>query len=264
MRTMVPIAAICLAAFDGGNPQQFEFPEAAFEDDSVLSQAMPRLASQVMTIYQETDREIYLDNLFRLQMVAGQYNKAAESIAALRQLRATKIPSGGEWVNVQYEIFARAKGKEIDDKVPLEEAYGQAFREQVGRLDDRTSFLVIRSMGAPWIGNALKADRVKLKGKTSLTLDESLKLTRDYQASDSYRQFTLLTKSLIEEDDARRYVTSAAAPVKLPSGATICTLVARPRAGAFPPCLHSQSTPTTRWRILPRWPPPMDTWASSV
>lgn len=237
MRNFRFIVLLFLAVTGGVSAQEFQIPEAAGQDDSALSQAMPKLATEVLAVYRDDDREAYLDNLFRLQIVSGQYDKAADAIAALRQLQAPKIPGGGEWVNVQYEIFARAKAKEAADKLPLEEAYKQVFRETVGRLDDRTSYLVIRSMGAPWIGNALKGDRTKLAGKKSLSLAESLKLIHDYQASESYREFAPLATPLIEENDARRYTTTPAIPVKLPNGATICTLVTRPRNASRLPAL---------------------------
>lgn len=228
MTNLLFIVLFCLASLDA-RAQEFHFPPAAAQDDTVLSQSMLHSATQVMAVYHDDDREIYLDNLFRLQMVAGLYDKAAETIATLRQMRAPKIPGGGGWVNVQYEVFARAKAKEAADKLPLEEAYRRVFRERMGQLDDHTSFLVIRSMGAPWVGNAWRQDRANLVGGKGLSLTETVRLIHDYQASESYRQFTPLAKPLIEEDDEQRYIAAPAAPVKLPNGATICTVVTRPR-----------------------------------
>jgi len=219
--------------------QEFEFPAAAAQDAAGLAKAMPVLATTVLAAYHEADRETYLDNLFRLQMVAGEYSKAAETIATLRGLRAHKIPGGGEWVNVQYEVYALAKAKAVAEKRPFEQTYADAFRSQVGGLDDKTSFLVIRSMGATWAGGGLKSDLTRLKGKTRLTLVESLQLVHDYQASESYRESGPVAKSLIDEDNARRYIITPGTPVKLPNGATVCTLVTRPRSSAKLPALFT-------------------------
>lgn len=238
MRKFLFIVLFCLATLSA-SAQEFSIPPAAAQDDTVLSQAMQHLAAQAMAVYHDDDREIYLDNLFRLQMVAGVYDKAAETIARLRQMRAPKIPGGGNWINVQYEIFARAKAKESADKLPFEEAYRQVFRETMRQFDDHSSFLVIRSMGAPWVGNAWTRDRADLAAGKSLALAETVKLVHDYQASESYRQFTPLAKPLIEEDDERRYISAPAAPVKLPNGATICTVVTRPRNASRLPALLS-------------------------
>ena len=159
LKAWVVLVLFLVTSAAGGAAQQFDFPEGAGQNDSALSQAMPDLANRVMKSYQEQDRETYLDNLFRLQAIAGQFRESVESIAALRQLRGPKIPGGGEWVNVQYEIWAQAKLKETTEQLPLSEAYRQAFHEIIGRLDDRTSFLAIRSMSAGFIANALQRDR---------------------------------------------------------------------------------------------------------
>src|SRR5215472_6912453 len=165
--------------------QEFQFPEAAAQSDSVFAQAMPKLARQVLAAYQEGDRETYLDNLFRLQMVAGKYSEAVETMATRRRMRAPSIPGGGEWIDVQYEIYARARAQESAEHVPLEQAYRQVFRQIVGRLDDRTSFLALRTISAQDEGSfaaPLKADREKLKGqlkeKPRLPLADALQLVR--------------------------------------------------------------------------------------
>ena len=234
------IAALLWLAGPLALAQEFQFPEAAAQADSALTQAMPELAKQVLAAYQEADRETYLDNLFRLQMVAGKYTEAAETIAAHRRLRAPSIPGGGEWIDVQYEIFARAKAQESAGQASLEQAYSNVFRQMVGRLDDRTSFLALRTISAQDVNSfvfPLKADREKLKGKDRLPLADALALVRDYQAWDSYRAFLPLALPLIAEDDSRRYITVGDTPVKLPDGAIICTEIVRPRVESRLPAL---------------------------
>jgi len=105
----VSLAALCLAFSYGTQGQDFDFPQSALTDPAVLSTAMPDLARQVMAVYKENDREKYLDNLFRLQMVAAQYPEALSTIAALREVLRTASPPRGAWVNKQYEIYAHAK-----------------------------------------------------------------------------------------------------------------------------------------------------------
>ena len=220
--------------------QEFQFPEAAAQGDSAFTQAMPELARQVLAAYQEADRETYLDNLFRLQMVAGKYGEAGETIDAHRRMRAPNIPGGGEWIDVQYEIFARAKAQEAAGEAPLDQAYRRVFRQMVGRLDDRTSFLVLRTISAEdeaSLAIPLKADRERLKGKGRVPLADALQLVRDYQVWDSYRAFLPLAVPLIAEDDGRRYITTGDTPVKLPDGATVCTEIVRPRVDSRLPAL---------------------------
>ena len=53
------------------SPQQLDFSQAAVTEPAELAKAMPQLARSVIALYRESDREKYLDNLFRLQLVAG-------------------------------------------------------------------------------------------------------------------------------------------------------------------------------------------------
>jgi hypothetical protein len=83
---VVAIFIACLVVVPCAAAQQLDFPGAAVEDSAMLSKAMPVLAQDVIAVYREEDRRKYLDNLFRLQIVAGQYAEANKSIASLRAL----------------------------------------------------------------------------------------------------------------------------------------------------------------------------------
>jgi len=233
------IALLCLTSIRGA-AQEFEVPPAVVSDDAELAHAMPELATRVLAVYRDDDRETYLDHLFRLQLVAGRYGDAAETITALRRLRSPKIPDGGAWIDVQYEVLARARLKQATSKLPFAGAYQQIFRDVVGQLDDRTSALVVRAISNANVSSfeaALKADREALKGKRALPLPAALKLIRDYQVADSYRTFAADAALAIEEDDRRRYIVEAPTAVKLQSGARICIFVWRPHAQRLPALL---------------------------
>jgi putative CocE/NonD family hydrolase len=201
---------------------------------------MRELANKVFRVYQDHDRGKYLDNLFRLQMVAGQYPEAIKSIASLREVQSADDPARSAWINVQYEIYADAKAKQDAAKLPFDEAFRQSFRGVLGRLDDRVSALVIRALSIadkPTMRRNLEGDLARQKGKSSISLADALKLIHDYQTESAYKSFTPLVAPLIAEDDRRRYVIQKDVPVKTPDGATICTLVVRPRASGRLPTL---------------------------
>jgi hypothetical protein len=226
---------LCLTAAAYAPAQQFDFPEAAVSDPSALSNAMPALAKQVLATYKDEERGVYLDNLFRLQIVAGQYKDALGSLGLLRELLRANHPARAAWVNFQYEIYARAKAKQNADNQPWEEAYKQSFRDLVGPMDDRASALLIRALrGANQflMKRDLEDDLVRQKDKNAVSLVDALKLIRDYQVEEAYRSFTPLIGTLIAEDDARRYLIEKDIQVKTPDDATICTLVVRSRAAS--------------------------------
>ena len=63
------LLAVGLTLATGANAQELRLPEAAVADASALSRAMPDLARQVLAVYRDEDRERYLENLFRLQIL---------------------------------------------------------------------------------------------------------------------------------------------------------------------------------------------------
>src|SRR3954454_14673890 len=106
-----PVWLICLSlmTLSRATAQTFDFPAAAAEDPTALAQALPGLAREAIGSYREDDRHTYLDNLFRLQIAAGQYAEAARSLASLRELGTGDLSPQAGATRVLYEIFARAK-----------------------------------------------------------------------------------------------------------------------------------------------------------
>jgi uncharacterized protein len=225
-------ALLCLAVASAAAAQEINFPEAAVADPAALSMAMPDLAKQVITIYKEGDQQKYLDNLFRLQIVAGQYADALNSMASLRKLVRAEHQSRAAWINVQYEIYASAKLRADAEKLPFNDAYIQSFRSVLEKIDSPTSALVMRALTTSDPSDLQKSvenDLQKQKGKSTIPLADALSLVSDYQVAEAYRAFAA-NPALVAEDDGRRYVIEKDIPVKTPDGSTLCALLVRPRA----------------------------------
>ncbi|HXO20243.1 MAG TPA: CocE/NonD family hydrolase [Thermoanaerobaculia bacterium] len=228
------LAGLFLVAIPAAaSAQPFDFPPAAAGDTAALSRAMPGLAERVIAVYKEGDRDRYLDNLFRLQTVAGRYAEADKTLTSLRELRRTADPRMSPATNVQYQIYARAKAAEAAGK-PFEEAFRQAFRETLGPLDDRTSALVMRALGVdPFVLQLdLSQALERQKAKSAISLADALGLIRAYQVERAYESIAPLAAPLIAEDDQRRYVIDRDLQVRTPEGATVCVMVVRPRAAS--------------------------------
>ncbi len=241
MSKRIGCAFLCLAAVPCA-AQSFDFPGAAVEDPAALSQFMPGLAREVIAVYREDDRRKSLDNLFRLQIVAGQYAEVVRTLDALHELsRAGNSPQAAA-NNVQYEIYAKAEAEHAAAGTPLDEAFGRSFRETLRRLDDRTSALVVRAFGSDRssIRQALDGALERQKGRSAISLAEALSLIRAYQVEQAFRDFTPLASPLIDEEDGRRYIVDKDVAIRIPDGATVCALVVRPRSvpGRLPALLN--------------------------
>src|SRR4028119_720754 len=203
--------------------QQIEFNQGAATDPTELAKEMPRLAKSVLAVYQESDREKYLDNLFRLQLVAGDLAGASASLASLRELRA---PTGAQSAvgNVRWEIYAKALSRQVAGQESFEEAFKQSFREALIPLDNQTAIQVQYFFGTSlnFLEASLRQTLDQQKGKATLTLSDAVALVRRYLSVQAYRRFQPLLPQLSYEDDQRRYVIARDILVRTPDGASIC------------------------------------------
>lgn len=213
--------------------QQFDFPETVAQDPAMLSKSIVRLADQILPVYKDDDREAYLNNLSSLQAVAGQYSQAIQSFVALRDYRRSTHLFNATWRDLQYEIYVRAESAASTQKLPFDEAYRQAFRTVFAQLDGPTSaraMPLFNVVDESWMDPALQSDLDAQKGKSRIALEAAVSLIRDYEAVLAYRDTASLRPALIAEDDSRRYTIERDIQVKTGDGATVCALVARPKA----------------------------------
>src|SRR6185295_11032429 len=113
---------LCVVAGIQASPQELKIEQGALTDDASIARAMPELAEQVMARYAVPDRDRYLDNLFRLQIVAGQYERAIDSLQSLTELRRVKDPAS-VWRVLADELLAKARMKQSGGGLTLDEAF---------------------------------------------------------------------------------------------------------------------------------------------
>ena len=240
MRSVI-FSAFLLLSVTQTYAQQFALPVISISTDARLDQSMPRLAEQVLAKYANSDRDTELDNRFRLQLVAGLYTQASTTLAELHKLRSGNVASVLDII--PYEIYARAKIAESDNKTAFNEAYADAFRAIVGGLDDITAAKLNDTIGSPQepYGPRLEEMQADLndavahqKNDDTITLKDALDLLRKYATARSFASYYLLTDSLVAEDDQRRYLVEDNILVQTPDGASISTLVMRPKHTTAP------------------------------
>jgi putative CocE/NonD family hydrolase len=191
---------------------------------------MPGLARALIASYKDDDRLTYLDNLFRLQIAAGQFGGAAASLTALRNFD----DPGSPWSATnyaQYNIFVKAKLLQRTG-ISFDHAFERSFHQIVAPADDTTSALIVRRfvISLTPFQDDLRSALLQQQDKNEISLADGLTLVRDYQLDAMYESFATRAGSLIAEDDRRRYIIANDLLIKTPDGARICTLVVRPRS----------------------------------
>ena len=200
---------------------------------------MPKFARETMATYRDDDRPRYLGTLFRLQMVAGQYQQALASIERLRALRHD--PPSQPPLYLQYEIYARAKMLQAKRKLPLAQNWRKIFADRFGALEDPVALQSEFAFGGDLarMREDLDAAVTQASGKKTLHVSEAIELIRAYQVHASYAAFLPLFDAVLREDDARRYTIVRDTLVHTSDGVRIAALVVRPaRAEPVPTLLQ--------------------------
>ena len=184
--------------------------------------------------YRENDRETYLENMARLQLVAGQNREARSTLRALHELRSAGHSALSPLASLPYEVYAGTKTRQAEEGSSFDQAFGAAFREIVGALSDAQSANEAQWMyGASLtrLDNEAREALHRLDDPTPLSQSEAIDVVRKVLAAEVYRTATPLIGPLFDEDDRRRYVVEQQL-VPTTDGAQICTLVVRPRGAA--------------------------------
>ena len=230
------LVLLCIILSSVASAQQLDFPIAATSNSAELSKAMPILTKNVMANYKEDDRKKFLSNLFRLQIVAGEYTNANATIKAYRQ--ENKASNYSEVAYIQYEIFALAKLRQLTTANSFEQAFEEVFNDIYGKLSDKvayhtsTAFLTRAGIGVHQ--NRLQQLLDKQKDKDSISLSDALVLCRAYNLFEVYKTIEPLAIPLLSEEDEKRYIIQDDVLIKTRDGATISALVVRKKGISEP------------------------------
>ena len=214
------LVLVCLPAV-AAQAQQFEFPNTALSDTAILAQRLPVLAAAVLKVYRDSNRGVYLGNLFRLQAVAGKYAESRATLAMLARDYRSSVPEIRA-TNLLYTVYATAKQR---GGLP------QEFARALQQLDDKTAALVLRALavGPQALDGAVRGALRGQRGQTTIALPAALQLVRAWHTRDALRAIAAIAAPVIAADDRRRYVLSSNIPVRTPDGATSCVFVVRPK-----------------------------------
>jgi hypothetical protein len=214
----------------------FEFHTPASTDDAAAAAAMRDLAARLVPVYQDPDPDRYLANLSALQMIAGNYSAAYESRQMLRDRRRRLDAGRPVGRDVIYDVYARARATEAESRIPFAEAFTQAYKDVIPRLNDQDDYRVTQ-----WLETSPAVYRYALqklfdqqRADDSIAQAEAVALIRAYLAFDAYRNFAPIVAGLDAEDDRRRYAVEDPVLIKTPDGASIAAVLVRPQTLSKP------------------------------
>jgi len=216
--------------------QNLDFHAPARADDANVPEVIRDLAGRVLPVYQENDQNLYLKNLAALQIVAGSYAAAMETLQTLRERLPGSEAARVEGQSILIDVFAEARVAQESTKAPFPQAFTDAFHNTVGRLSDQDAYTVTSWRGPPVseLRKPVQSAFDQRRGSVVITVSDAVELIRAYFAYQASLLAAPLVGPLDTEDEQRRYVAEERVSIKTGDGATIDALLVRPRADGKP------------------------------
>ena len=214
--------------------QGLEFHAPASVHDASTAQVMRDLASRIIPVYRNDDREQYLANLSALQLVAGTFEPAYAAQLELRQLRGGSERRPPANPALVYDLFAHTKSLQAQYRLPFAQAFDLAFWETIPVFDNLDAYRVESWLESPpsRYAEALQASFDRLRGHERISQSEALGLIWQYLAFDAYGSFGPIVPGLISLDEDRRYIIQDDVAIDTRGHVKVLALLVRPRSSS--------------------------------
>ncbi|MFP3834069.1 CocE/NonD family hydrolase [Chryseobacterium sp. SIMBA_028] len=191
--------------------QKFYFPKTAVTDSLVLEKHIPGLAAQVIsnlqTVKHKPENNIdFLDNLFRLQILAKDYKKAIITLSEYRNEFADHNMGGYKLMG--YELYSLAKIAQTETKTSFPNALQTVFNKKYENLDEK----LIPRIGTAIDGDVNDSRRLlkkvlnKQQGKDSIDYNSALALCKTYLNYKTYSSIVPQASKLLVSKDQEKFI----------------------------------------------------------
>ena len=213
--------------------QQLAFPERTVTDPAAVGNGIATLAREALDRQHDANDDTYSGTRFWLQLAAGQYAEAVDSLTLWRQQHP---PEPGFNRSILLELYARTKVAEAVGPMPFEQAFRRAFADVFARLDDSTAFDSESFLETPIVAfeDPFQRALATHKGQQSIAFADAVDLVHSYLSLEAMRSFAPLLSAAVAEDDAGRYTIQDDVLIRTKEGATLSAVVARRKGESKP------------------------------
>ena len=247
------MALLCLLISFCCHAQRIRFQKLNETDSAEIARKMPVLANEVLAKYQDTENhKNYLDDVFRLQILAGKYTDALTSIADLRGISKNGDPQ----LYKQHELFVQTKLKQTSAGLSFNEAYKPLFISLFSGLDNKDavhfSLAFITRSGINEVKKDFTQSLTDANKNDSLDIKDALTLCKNYYLLSFYQGVEAISKTLLNEEFNKRYIIHNEL-IKTKDGASIEAVIVRLKGVASPQPVVLQYTiyaDSTAWSSI--------------
>lgn len=223
---------LALSLHLAASAQPFLFSKELLRDSLRLDKAMTQMAGDVLKKYQSDNRERYLDNTFRLQLLAGDYSGMRKSLDEMNLMQFNDSISRSATA-LHYRVFAAvlAAGVKGND---FNQFYEHCFNSTMQKLSEANQNLATRYFESSESELKQNWESTSRELQDSLNAEDAIRLCRAYLSWKTARETFTLARKIILRTEAEKYIIEDSILVPMPDGGRISVLVVRSRKNQEP------------------------------
>lgn len=227
MKNSLIVFFCCIAIHASG--QSFYFPKEYYSDSAAMHKNIPELARKILPLYKEPGKISYLNNLFRLQIAAEQYELVDSTLVEYRKINTGKNPAPNNEIGFQFQTFACAQATAQEKNISFSAAFTECFEKLFARLSETGVPLALAYFDADVKSQyeTLKRQLNKISGKDSIYLYEAQSICIAYASYNACRQIVPLAKPLIHNIENKQLIIEDSVLISMRDGATISATIVR-------------------------------------
>ena len=211
------------------NAQSLRFMKTSDLKPLLLEEEMSALALSYLAYEEEVNQLEAEDILWKFYVLSGRYQEAIEGII---ENRASSDLVSGHPVNVQYELFCRAKIKQAEEAVSFEDAYRSVFSSYLGNCDDISASNCIVRFTTYDAVEQFTRDFKTLYSQTAegqISLESAKELLSAYFLFHIYSKTEPIIYEVSAKDEERRYLIGEELIISPLDGAELSVITVRKR-----------------------------------
>lgn len=214
--------------------QKLYFPGSYYSDSSSFQKNIYALSSRLIEWYKNTPQNIYPDDLFRLQILAGKYQEAITSfnIISYREFKDSITPNA---LYFPFKLYNDVIAKDPDQQ-HFGELFTELFYNKYNSYNNDSKIWVAESFLEPLAAftdnfNALVKE---YRGSDSLTSEQAVKLCSAYLSVKVFAMSGQFAKNLLAKIEQETFIIQDSILLPMPDGGSVALTVVRDRKTDHP------------------------------
>jgi putative CocE/NonD family hydrolase len=218
--------------------QDLTFKKSDLSDTIALADNMQILAKNILLNREESNSEIAIKDLFRIEILANNYQSAITLIQSLRDGE----DSDDHPRFITYEIYSKAKIRQRESASAFKYSYASEFSDYLQNCSDKQAYSASINFTTydqvSQYSNNFKTIYNELD-EGILSFDQTLKLLKNYFLYHIYLVTEPIVFKEINTDENRRYLIDVNVLIRTKEGAEISAIVVRKKGTeAMPAVLY--------------------------